>query len=79
MKCIKYKCKYYFESDIHIKCSIADKYIKNGNCIGINFAKKKAEDIQCEISKMITEFNNLKGLEKFVKGNQQPKVYHLNT
>jgi len=69
-KCIKHKCKYYFESDIYTKCLIANRYIKNGNCIGINFAKKKAEDIQCEISKMITEFNNLKGLEKFVKENQ---------
>ena len=42
LKCIKYKCDYYFESDIYIKCLIADKYIKNGNCIGITPAKKNS-------------------------------------
>ena len=70
LKCIKYKCDYYFESDIYIKCLIADKYIKNGNCIGINPAKKKAEEETCKISKLINKINEIKGLEKYVKENQ---------
>jgi len=69
-KCIKYKCDYYFESDIYIECLIADKYIKNGNCIGITPAKKIAEEETCRISKLINKINEIKGLEKFVKENQ---------
>ena len=70
-KCIKHKCKYYFESDMHTKCLLAEKYVSRDNfCIGLVPAKKKAENIQCEISKMIEEFNRLKGLEMFVRENQ---------
>ena len=70
LKCIKYKCDYYFESDIYIECLIADKYIKNGNCIGITPAKKIAEEETCRISKLINKINEIKGLEKYVKENQ---------
>ena len=73
LKCVKRKCKYYFTSDnYYISCQIAKEYILNGNgnCIGVRYSNKLAEDMACKISKMVSEYNSLKQLPEFIKNNQ---------
>jgi len=71
IKCIKHKCKYYFESDgYYISCQIAKEYVLNGNCIGVRYSNELSENLACEISKMVSEYNSLKQLPDFVKENQ---------
>ena len=70
IKCIKHKCKYYFSSDIIIKCQLADKYIKNEECIGINKIDSRLEGYICKISKIIDAYNKLREIERYIINNQ---------
>ena len=70
IKCIKYKCGYYFSSDIVTKCQLTDEYIENEKCVGINKIKPKIENIASKISKLIDEYSKLIKLEGYIKNNQ---------
>ncbi len=72
LKCLKDKCKFYFESDKYFEvCQLVSKYCIAGDCIGINEIKSKMEEIACEISKLTTEYNTLACLEDWIKDNQE--------
>lgn len=67
MDCIKYKCKYYFNSDIFEKCTLADRLIIGNRCSGLSQISHKKEAIICKISKLNQELDKLNELKNEVK------------
>ena len=72
LKCIKKLCKYYFESDEYFEvCQLASKYCIVGKCIGLEFIKSKMEQIDCQISELVREYNSLSPLREWIEENQE--------
>lgn len=75
MKCIKYKCKYYFNSDDYAEiCHVNNEYCVSGECIGLDKIQGKMEAIACEISKLSEEYINLHYLKSFIRENQSANI-----
>jgi len=72
LKCIKEKCKFYFESDnLYFEtCQLISKYVLLDNCYGISEIPNKKEIIVCKIAKLVEELDCLNELEKLIKSNQ---------
>jgi hypothetical protein len=64
-KCIK--CSQLSTSNI---CKL--NYIKfiNEDCIGFDYISTKREELACKISELMTQYNNLEGLEEYIRDNQ---------
>lgn len=72
MKCIKYECKYYFNSDDYFEiCHVANDYCVSGECIGFDKIDDAIEEIFCTISKLTREYNDLANLKDWIKENQE--------
>ncbi len=72
LKCIKELCKCYFESDKYFEvCQLVSKYCIADKCIGLNAIKPKMEEIICQVSKLLGEYNELAQLESWIKNNQE--------
>lgn len=72
LKCIKDKCKKYFESDnlYYETCQLISKYVLLDRCYGLVEVENKKEEITCKIAKLVEEYDYLDGLEKLVMDNQ---------
>lgn len=72
MKCIKDKCKFYFNSDDYVEiCHLANAYCVFGECIGFKEIDGKIEEILCTISKLTRKYNDLGNLKEWIKDNQE--------
>lgn len=70
-KCIKDKCKKYFNSDYYYEtCYLLSKRVLLDKCHGIEEIPNKKEYIICKIAKLTTELDELEKLEKLIKENQ---------
>lgn len=71
MKCIKDKCKFYFNSDDYVEiCHLANAYCVSGECVGFDKIRNKMEETSCKVSKLIAEYNELIQLEDWIRDNQ---------
>lgn len=71
IKCIKEKCPYFYESDHSLRiCQLSDEYYLLELCIGFSDIKPKMENITCQTSKLMYEYNRLFVLEDYIKDNQ---------
>lgn len=72
LKCIKRKCKYYFESDqkYYEVCRLVSKYVLLDKCYGLDEVTNKKEEIACKIQKLTQEYEYLSFLETWVRDNQ---------
>lgn len=72
LKCIKYKCFCYFESDnlYYETCRLISKRVLLDKCYGLTEVPNKKEEIACKIAKLTEEYDQLCLLENWVKDNQ---------
>jgi len=72
LKCIKEKCKFYFESDnLYFEtCQLISKYVLLDNCYGISEIPNKKEEVVCKIANLVKELDCLNELEELIKNNQ---------
>jgi len=71
LKCIKEKCKFYFNSDNYMEtCYLISKYMLLDKCFGLMEIPAKKEELICQIAKLVEELNELEGLENLIKNNQ---------
>jgi len=73
IKCIKEKCKFYYDSDDKYfeTCSLISKFALLDKCHGISEIPNKKEELTCKIASLVKEYDYLNGLEKLIKNNQQ--------
>jgi len=72
LKCIKEKCKFYFESDnLYFEtCLLISKYVLLDYCYGLSAIPNKKEEVTCKIAKLVSELDCLNELEELIKDNQ---------
>ena len=71
LKCIKWKCRFYHESDNYFEtCQLISKYILLDYCYGLSEVPNKKEIIVCKIANLVEELECLNGLEELIRNNQ---------
>ena len=71
LKCIKWNCRFYHESDNYFEvCQLVSKYVLLDNCYGISEIPNKKEIIVCKIANLVKELDCLNELEELIRNNQ---------
>ena len=71
LKCIKWNCKFYHESDNYFEtCQLISKYVLLNNCYGLSEIPNKKEELICKIAKLVKEYDYLSELEELIRNNQ---------
>jgi len=71
LKCIKWNCKFYHESDNYFEtCQLISKYVLLNNCYGLSEIPNKKEELICKIADLVKEYDYLSELESLIKSKQ---------